>query len=668
LFVRSAIPGRERWEVRGILREPEIARALQQCLLRRAIFTGVEADAVSGRVLLTFPRDSYIDIGRVLRDCLGVARATAREPRQAAGPNPLYRILKISLPPQNRLIAPPLLSAVGTGVSILQSVALLATINTALGKGPEFLKTLKSSGSRLTAITAISVALTALQLWLQYQRRLLWRHLARETQHRLRAKVVAHLEIQDLEFFDKHGSGRLMHLVTAETGQIEEFVESAGDGLIERALTILVGTITLFASSPRLALLALLPLPLFTLISRFFRHKVQERYTRSSQMSARYTQALENNLTGISVVKSFTAERLEARRLRHADWDLEEAALDAARASSQQSHLIRGIFSTGFCLTAGIGGQLVASGKIAAVEYNRAMYWVPQLLSALTGVDETTRLFHAATQSAKQLAELLDAGPSIRSGPVSLRKTAIRGDIVFENVTFGYAPDAPVLEDVSFELRHGETLGIVGSTGSGKSTLLRLLLRFYEPGAGRILVDGVNIRELNLRDLRSAIGLVSQDVYLFQGTVRSNILYGRPGASDEEVAGALDVAGAPGLLETLPGGLNAEVGERGLRLSGGERQRVAIARALLKEPPVLALDEATSHLDYETESMVKRSLRGAAKGKSVILIAHRLSTIRDADKILVLEKGRIREEGTHRQLVDRRGLYASLWRLQSGKL
>jgi ATP-binding cassette subfamily B protein len=197
--------------------------------------------------------------------------------------------------------------------------------------------------------------------------------------------------------------------------------------------------------------------------------------------------------------------------------------------------------------------------------------------------------------------------------------------------------------------------------------LLRLLLRFYDVDSGRILIDGQDIREMDLGDLRSAIGLVSQEVYLFEGTVRRNILYGRPDASDEEAVRVLAAAGAPDLLHKLPGGLNAEVGERGQRLSGGERQRVAIARALLKESPVLALDEATSHLDYETESLVKQSLRGVAKGKSVILIAHRLSTIRDADKILVLEKGGIREQGTHRELVAHRGLYASLWRLQSGK-
>jgi ATP-binding cassette subfamily B protein len=318
-------------------------------------------------------------------------------------------------------------------------------------------------------------------------------------------------------------------------------------------------------------------------------------------------------------------------------------------------------------LTAGIGGKLAAEGEISSSHYLAATYWFPQLLMSLRGVETITGLYYSANDSAKRLAEVLDSRPKIRSGRARLPVGKVRGEVIFENVSFGYTPSVKVLDNISFHLLPGEMLGIVGPTGSGKSTLLRLLLRFYDVDSGRIFLDGKDIRELNLKDLRSSVSLVSQDVYLFQESVRENVRYGRPRASEKQIIKAVRDAASLDVLKSLPDGLDTEVGERGSRLSGGERQRVAIARALLKGAPILALDEATSHLDNETESAVRRSLRKAAAKRSVIMIAHRLATIRRADKIIVLERGKIREKGSHEELLNEEGLYATLWRLQSGE-
>jgi ATP-binding cassette subfamily B protein len=668
--LRSATRGRERWEAKALLKKPDLARALERSLADRAGILHVSASHVSGRVLVLYsPETPGLRVGELLRDSLKEVLSLPPPSARARDVSPLLRILRTSLPEREELATPILLSVGGQIVNILQGFSLITTVNTAYGEGSRLLQALGMAkrSSRLFFMTGLTLLLTGADLFLQYHRRRAWRRLAQETQHRLRTKLIARIETQDLEFFDRYGSGRLNNLVTQDTARVGEFVERAGDSVIEKALTVVVSGTGLFASSPRLALLILSPVPVLLLSSRFLRDTTAEHYARRGQASADFSQMLENNLDGVPVVKSFTAERREARRLHDADRRLADATFDAASSSALQFQTAHSTFYLGFSLIAGYGGYKLLKGDISLSDYNRAIFWFPHLLGSVTGAEETLRLYHGAAHSSKQLAEVLDSRPRIRSGPRHLPAAEVRGEVVFDKVSFGYDPSAKVLEKVSFRLKPGETLGIVGPTGSGKSTLLRLLLRFYEVDSGRILLDGTDIRELNLHDLRRAVGMVSQEVYLFQGTVRGNVLYGHPDSSEEQIVEALREAGADDLLGTLPGGLDAGVGESGRRLSGGERQRVAIARALLKGAPVLALDEATSHLDYETEFAVKRSIRKAAAGKSVIMIAHRLSTIRDADKIIVLERGRVREMGSHKKLLAKQGLYASLWRLQSGE-
>lgn len=669
----SALQGRERWEVRPLKGNPYLARSLERALLQHKGVLGASANPVSGRVLIYYSPSARKNIKHLLLSSLDDISSGNTPETSFAQPAPtsapLTRTLKTYLPERRRLLAPPLLSVVGSAFAFLMGNSFLTIFNTARGQSPRFLRALgiTTTGASLLFMTAWALALTAINTWVQPYRKRSWRLVAQATQHKLRADLIDRIEAQDVAFFDSNGTSRIIGLVTQDTEQIGDFVERAGDELLEKVLTIITSGVFLLIVSPTLALLAAVSLPFVMLVSGFFGRRVAESYARLGEASGGFSQMLENNLNGIADVKSFTAEQQESLRLQQADARRAVASNQSAWLSSLQTQLTGGIFTLGFTMSAGYGGRLAAAGKISEVQYFRAAFWFPSLLSSLTGLGQVTDLYNKAASSADRLVKVLDDYPEIRSGPVRKPAGTVRGEIVFENVSFGYNPSVKILDGVSFRLPPGETLAVVGPTGSGKSTMLNLLLRFYDVDEGRILLDGVDIRELNLRDLRSAISLVSQEVHLFEGTILENVLYGRPGASTEQVLEAMSAAGASELLEKLPGGLHAQVGQRGQRLSGGERQRVAIARALIKlfnGAAMLALDEATSHLDSETEALVKKGLRIAASEKSVLMIAHRLSTIRSADKIIVLERGKVIEEGVHEDLMEKGGLYASLWRLQ----
>jgi ATP-binding cassette subfamily B protein len=376
---------------------------------------------------------------------------------------------------------------------------------------------------------------------------------------------------------------------------------------------------------------------------------------------------LSNSLSGIATIKSFTAEAYEVERLRNESNEYLERNRHAIRLSSAFSPLIRMLIVSGFIAITIAGGQMVFEGRLDVGAYSVLVFMTQRLLWPLTTLGQTFDQYQRAMASTIRILDLLGVESQINDGGTTLPVSDVKGHMQVEDVQFAYSDGREVIKGLRLDIPAGDTVAIVGATGAGKSTVIKLLLRYYDVTGGKVTLDGHDLRDLNLVDVRRAIGLVSQDVFLFHGTVRENIAYGTFDASDEDIINAAKIAEAHEFILSLANGYDTIVGERGQKLSGGQRQRLSIARAVLKDPPILILDEATSSVDNETEAAIQRSLEKIVVGRTTIMIAHRLSTVRNADMIYVLQQGKLYESGTHDALLETDGLYAALWRVQTGE-
>jgi ATP-binding cassette subfamily B protein len=397
-----------------------------------------------------------------------------------------------------------------------------------------------------------------------------------------------------------------------------------------------------------------------------YQRRLEPRYRAVRDQVGRLSGTLANNLGGIATIKAFTAEGRETARVAAQSEAYRVANADAIRLSSAFVPLIRMAILVGFTMTLLVGGRAVIDGTLAIGFFSVLIFMTQRLLWPLTTLGETFDLYQRAMASTRRILDLLAVEPAIAEGRGRLPRP-VAGALRLQDVRFAYATGPEVLRGLDLEVPAGETHAVVGLTGAGKSTIVKLVLRLYEPTGGAVTLDGVDVRELTFADLRGAIGLVSQDVFLFDGTVRENIAYGDPEASAERIEAAARLAEAHEFIEALPRGYDTLVGERGQKLSGGQRQRVSIARAIVRDPPILVLDEATSSVDNETEAAIQRSLETVSRDRTTLVIAHRLSTVRHADRIHVLEDGRVTEAGTHDELLGGGGLYAALWRVQTGE-
>jgi len=492
-----------------------------------------------------------------------------------------------------------------------------------------------------------------------------WRNIAQDLQHSMRTETFNKTLDLDLSFFENKSSGRLMAILNDDVNQMENFLNEAANRLIQTATTVIVIGATFLYISPLVAIFAFIPIPVIVFGSYKFVQRIGERYSKIRNNVESLNAHLSNSITGILTVKSFNREKKEYKRIDSASDEVKTANYDAIKLSAAFIPIIRVAILFGFTATLLIGGFLALDGQIKVGMYSVMLFITQRLLWPLTELGMIFDSFQKAMASFRRIMNLRDTNPTINDGETELLE--LKNKISFENLNFEYVKDFPVLKNINIEIEKGKTTAIVGSTGSGKSTLIKLILRFYEKNSGKILFDEHEIESLSLESIRNKIGLVSQDVFLFEGSVFENIAYGNIEANSEEVWNAARLSESDSFINDLPNKEDTIVGERGQKLSGGQRQRISIARAILKNPEILILDEATSAVDNETEAAIQESLETLKEGRTVIAIAHRLSTIRNADLIYVLEDGEIVENGTHDQLLGNNNVYTKLWDVQTGK-
>lgn len=553
-------------------------------------------------------------------------------------------------------VLPEVLIGVAVDVVVNQKASFLARFGIAEPK------------DQLMLLALITVFVWVGESLFQYLYDVRWRDLAQNLQHDLRMEAYRHVQKLDMAYFERNRSGNLLAVLNEDINQMERFLNGGANDLIQVFVgSLMVGGV-FFVLTHELAFLALVPVPLILYGAFWFQRRLAPRYGAVREAAGALAARLNNNIQGIATVKAYAAEDYEAGHIEQGSDDYRARNGEAIRLSAAITPVIRMAILAGFTVTLLYGGFMALNGDIGVGSYSVLVYLTQRLLWPLTRLADLTDLYQRSMSSIERVMNLLQTPVNIRYDGRALPKAEVRGELAFEGITFAYeGTSRPALDGVDLRIGAGRSAAFVGSTGGGKSTLIKLLLRFYEPQQGRVTLDDLPVNELNLQDLRRAIGYVAQDTFLADASVAQNIAYGMPDATREAVIEAARSAEAHDFIVALPQGYDTPVGERGLRLSGGQRQRLALARAILKNPPILVLDEATSAVDNETEAAIQRSLDRLVVGRTTLIVAHRLSTVRHADTIHVIDGGRIAESGTHDELLAHDGLYASLWRLQTGE-
>jgi ABC-type multidrug transport system fused ATPase/permease subunit len=484
--------------------------------------------------------------------------------------------------------------------------------------------------------------------------------------YNLSSRMFNHVQRLSFSFFDANEVGRIMSRVQNDVQVLQEILAQGTVSLAADVVTLLGILAVLFQMNPRLALLTYLVLPLLVGITVVWQRRALESFRRVRAAISVVNATLQESVSGVRVIQALVREQDNLRRFDALNEQHLEANLQAGRVSALILPAVEVVSALATALVIIFGGGMVLAGSLEVGALVAFTLYINRFFDPIRDIAMRYTLLQRGTVAAERIFEVLDTKPEVADAPDAVELPPVRGEVVFENVCFWYVPDVPVLKGVDLRVEPGETIALVGPTGAGKSTLVRLIPRFYDVKEGRILIDGVDIRKVTLKSLRRQIAIVPQEPFLFSGTIYDNIKFARPEADDAEIIAAIRAVGLDELVAGLPRGIHTPVGERGQNLSVGQRQLISFARALLVNPRVLILDEATAYLDSQTEARLQAALGRVRAGRTTFIIAHRLNTVRDADRIVVLDQGRVVEVGTHAELLSRSGLYRRLYEVGFG--